>query len=261
MNQDAIEQAAQQLVDARVSGVVLAELDARWAPCKAAEAHAIQDATVDLLRDRVAGWKVATSPAGELVRGVVLASRVFDSHARISAALVPMRAVEVEIAFRFKRDLPPRDEPYEYDEVADAVTPFAAIEIVDSRFASYADAPWMHRAADCMSNGAFIAGEARPDWRSTGIDLSTLEATLTVGDDVLVRRVGGHPARDPLLPAVALVNAFRAQAGVLEGQFVTTGTFTGMNRIDTDASVVGRFKDFAEVSFAFVGAPQIAASS
>ena len=53
-----------------------------------------------------------------------------------------------------------------------------------------------------------------------------------------MRRVGGHPAGDPLLPAVELVNAMRLREGVRAGQVVTTGTYTrGARELADRASV------------------------
>ncbi|TCK35206.1 2-keto-4-pentenoate hydratase [Paraburkholderia sp. BL8N3] len=250
MSPDTIQRAARRLIGARTGGDLIEELDADLRPVTVAEAHAIQDATVALLGESVSGWKVTTSPEGEFVRGVVLASRVFDSPACVPAALVPMLAVEVEIAFRFDHDLPARARPYDAAEIAGAVTPFAAIEVVDSRFRRYADTPVLHRMADCVSNGAFVAGSGPRDWR--GLDLSALEVSLAVEGEVIVRRVGGHPTVDPMLPVVALVNNFRAIDGVRAGQFVTTGTFTGLTRVRAGESVAGSFAGFGSVQLTFV---------
>jgi len=101
-----------------------------------------------------------------------------------------------------------------------------------------------------VSNGAFVAGEVREDWRE--FDLATLEASLCVGEDVLVKRIGGHASGDPLLPAIALVNAFRHDGGVPAGRFVTTGTYTGIQRIDSGARITGSFAGFGAVSLTFV---------
>ena len=239
-----------QLIAAREEGHHLKELSTDAQPTTMDEAHAIQDAIVELLGDRVAGWKVATSPAGEFARGVVLASRVFESPATIAQELCPMKIVEVEIAFRFEGDLPPRDQDYEYEEVAEAVVPFVAIEVVDSRFISYKDTPWMQRAADFMSNGAFVAGSPVKNWR--GIDLSTLEVALSVDDELKVGRVGGHPTTDPMLPVVALANAMRKGQGVKTGQFATTGSFTGMTSVEAGQWVTGTFRHFGSVAAGFV---------
>jgi 2-keto-4-pentenoate hydratase len=135
--------------------------------------------------------------------------------------------MEAEIGFRFLRDAPPRMEAYSYAEVAERVVAFPALEIVATRYRNYPATPLIERTADCMSNGAYVVGDDRPDWRS--FDLTTIGVTLSFGDDVIVQRNGGHPAGDPLKPAVNLVNALRSGAGVRAGQLMTTGTYTELN--------------------------------
>lgn len=152
-----------------------------------------------------------------------------------------MLGIEAEIAFRFDRAFPPRKQPFERDEVAAAVTAFPAIEIVGSRFCSYADTPPIVRVADYMSNAAFVAGRPRPDWRS--FDLKTLEASLSIDGIEVVRRVGGN-ANDPLDQAVALVNALRAKGGIAAGKFVTTGTYTGLSKAIPARSMRAVFAGF-----------------
>lgn len=250
MRRDFIEKAARQLIEGREGEKRLEKLSGDAQPSTMEEAHAIQDAIVHILGDQVAGWKVAESPAGGLARGVILASRVFNGPARLPAALCPMKVVEVEIAFRFEHELPTRNRDYDYAEVAQAVVPFAAIEVVDSRFASYSDTPWMHRAADFMSNGAFVVGGSVADWQ--GIELSTLDVCLSINGEAKVSKTGGHPAIDPMLPVVALVNAFRKREGVKRGQFVTTGSFTGMTVVQAGQQVKGTFKHFGSVTVEFV---------
>src|ERR1700761_8454943 len=129
------EEAARQLVGARESGKLLSQLSIDSRPRTIDEAHRIQAATVTILHDEIAGWKVANSPTGEFMYGIVLASRVFESPAKIRQTVCPMMTVEVEIAFRFIRDLPQQPIPYSHQEVFDAIQPFAAIEVVDSRYA------------------------------------------------------------------------------------------------------------------------------
>ena len=243
-----IEGAALLFVDARRAGALLDQLPDACRPRTVDDAHAIQDATVRLLREDVAGWKVGAPMEGQIVRGVLLRSRVMDSGAVLSPTLAPMLGVEAEIAFRFDRDLPARATPYTYAEVAAAVTAFAAIEIVDSRFRDYPNPPLLDRIADCVSNGAFVKGTLQPRWRD--FDLSTIEVALVIDGKEIVRRVGGHPASDPLLPAVALVNDCARRDGVKAGKVMTTGTYTGLNHAKPGDRVVAIFEGFgrAEVT-------------
>src|SRR5436190_14048307 len=247
MNQDAIDEAARLLVGARESGVLLDALPAAGRPQNLAEAHAIQDATVAALGDAVAGWKVGAPIDGRIVRGAILRSRIIPSGGSIAAASVPLLGVEAEIAFRFDQALEPRARPYDYAEVAAAVTAFPAIEIVDSRFRDYRNAPLLERIADCVSNGAFVVGDAKSGWRE--FDLAKLDVRLEIDGEVLVRRIGGHPAGDPLLPAIELVNDLRQNRGVDKGQLMTTGTYTGLNFVSrgTRARAVFELFGIAEV--------------
>jgi 2-keto-4-pentenoate hydratase len=249
MTPDAISEAARLLVEARRSGTHLGGLPEALRPANVGDAHAIQDATVAALGETVAGWKVGAPKDGRVVRGVLLASRVFASPARIPAALVPLLGVEAEVAFRFDRALPPRATGYTYAEVADAVTAFVAIEVVDTRYASYKDAPLIERIADCVSNGAFVVGDVQPGWRS--FDLAQLTVALVVDGVSTVRRAGGHPAGDPLLPAVALVNDLGGEGGVAAGRVMTTGTYTGLTFVKPGQAVDVAFEGFGAASVRF----------
>jgi len=236
------------LITARRSGTRIASLPAGSHPGNLNEAHALQDATVAKLGERIAGWKVAVTKDGEVLRGVIVGSRMLKSPASLPAADVPLLGIEGEIAFLFDRDLPPRGTDYSAEDVAKAVTAVVGIEIVASRFQDYANTPLLDRTADCMSNGAFIIGTHRPYWRQT--DLSALEATLRVNGTIAVQKTAAHIAGDPIRPAVALVNVLRHAGGVMAGQIITTGTYTGLYFAAAGDSIIVEFTGFgtAEVT-------------
>lgn len=249
MKPDDVLRAAKALHGARKTGIRLDRLPETARPRNAAEALAIQLATVAELGDTVAGWKVATSAEYGVMIGCLLGSRVFKNGAAIAAASMPMLGIEAEIAFRFDRPFPPRDLAYERVEIEAGVTAFPAIEIVDTRFRDYEGTPAIERTADFMSNGGFVAGTARDDWRT--FDLAHLEVTLVIDGAERVRRVGGHVAGDPLIPAVALVNTLRASSGIQAGTFVTTGTYTGLERAKAGSVVEVTFRGFGTVACSF----------
>jgi 2-keto-4-pentenoate hydratase len=250
MDRDAIDRAAKLLDKARRTGNRLDRLPETSRPRNAAEAYAIQLATVTAMGDSVAGWKVAASAEYGLLIGILVRSRVFADGAAIASAGMSMRGVEVEIAFRFDQPLPPRERAYERSEVEAAVTAFPAIEIVDTRYRDYHGMPAIERAADFMSNGGFVAGAARDDWRS--FDLAKLEACLTIDGVEIVRRVGGHAAGDPLIPAIALANHLRLSTGIAPGLVTTTGTYTGLEVAGANSVVEGTFAGFGSVTCRFV---------
>lgn len=242
MNQTAIEQAAAVIADAARHARRIDSLPDAARPRTIAEAHAIQDALVAALNERVAGWKVSVGKDGEVMRGAILGSRLLKSPAELPAVQVPLRGIEAEIGFRFDRDMPPRDRDYHRDEITTAITALVGIEVVDSRFISYRDMPVLDRTADCMSNGAYIVGTIRPDWR--GFDLSSLTATLRVNGKLTIERTASHPAGDPILPAVALINDLRTRSGVAAGQIITTGTYTGLHFAEPGDHLVAEFEGF-----------------
>jgi 2-keto-4-pentenoate hydratase len=245
----AIREAARILADARRDGATRDALPASCRPATLDDAHAIEVATAAHLGDAIAGWKVAATPDGHLARGAMLRSRLVASGAHLDAATMPLLGVECEIAFRFDTACPARDRAYAYDDVAASVTALPAIEVVDSRFRGYPNAPFLDRVADCMSNGAFVAGTPRDDWRA--FDLARLAAELVIDDATVVNRVGGHPTRDPLLPAVALANDLRTTVGIAAGTIVTTGTYTGLNFARPGQRVTARFQGFGSATVTF----------
>lgn len=249
MDADDIEKVAALFVAARRSGTPLQALPEPLRPTTLEDAHAIQAAAAVQLGEQVAGWKVAFTPERRLARGGLLASRVARSGDTLSSAMTPVLGIEAEIAFRFDRALPPRAAEYEYEEVAAAVTAVPGIEIVDSRYADYPKPPLLDRVADFHSNGAYVLGTPLADWRSR--DLVNLDVEVVIDGQSVVRRVGGHAAKDPLLPAVALVNDLRTSTGIEAGRFVTTGSYTGINYAKPGQSVQAIFHGLAEVSLQF----------
>lgn len=249
----AVDEAARLLATARASGRPLDALPASCRPSSLEDAYAIQQATTELAGDSIAGWKVGTTPEGLLAHGGLLRSRILADGSQVAATLVPLLGVEAEIAFRLDRALPPRPQEYTYEEVAESVTALPAIEVVDSRFRGYPNVPFLDRTADFMSNGAFIRGEPRADWRRH--DLVSLDAELTIDGRTIVRCTGGHPAKDPLLPAVALVNELRARSGIDAGMIITTGTYTGLQFAKPGNTIVATFHGFGSASVHFGEAP------
>ena len=99
-----------------------------------------------------------------------------------------------------------------------------------------------------MSNGAFVVGASVSDWRTR--DLTQADVELAIDGATIVRKVGGHPARDPLLPAIALVNDLRTQ-GIDAGSMITTGTYTGLNHAKRGQTVEAIFHGIGTVTVHF----------
>jgi 2-keto-4-pentenoate hydratase len=249
MGPNDIAAAAALLVAARREGRRIGPLPTACRPAGVADAHAIQDAVTAALGTPIGAFK-ANAPAGaEPTRGVIYAPTVYASPARISVAVVPQCGVEGEVAFRFRRDLPPRPTPYTREEVAAAVEACAAIEPVTSRFENPDVATPMEKLADCIANGAFVHGATVTDGQR--LDLGKLKVTLTVNGVVVLEQTGGHPTGDPLGIAVALVEMMRATTGVKSGQFVTCGSCTGLRYLKPGDTCGVRFEGLGSAELTF----------
>jgi 2-keto-4-pentenoate hydratase len=249
MDRKSVDQAAEALASAWKSGKLLDSLPAGCSPTTVDEALEIQAAMIARLGETVAGWKVARPPSGEMLSGTILKPRLFANGARVPASLTPLRGVEAEIAFHFNKPLPARASDYTREEVEDVVTAFIGFEIVDSRFRDYKGAPLFDKTADLQSNGGFVVGPNIPDWRRK--DLVNIEVTLKVNGEVKHQAKGGHPQKDPLLPAIAFANLRRQSGGIGAGQMVTTGTYTGMTFVKPGDAMSVHFEGVDPVAFSF----------
>ena len=130
-------------------GQVIDALPPPLRPVSRAEGYAIQAEIEALSEKPLFGWKIAaTSVAGQKHIGVdgplagrLLAERVHGDDDEIPLGANRMRVAECEFAFRMGRDLPPRETPYEREDVLDAVADLClAIEVPDSRYADFVTA-------------------------------------------------------------------------------------------------------------------------
>ena len=177
-------------------------------PVTLEESHAIQVAAAERLGETIAGWKVAATPEGRVVRGGLLRSRVVRSGATLSSSLVPLLGVEAEIAFRFERALPARAP-----RTATRKSRTRRWRCPPSRSSIpvFATIP-----AHLCSTGSPTACPTARSSRGTPAAMAKVDLVpnpdveLTI-DGIHRAAIGGHLTKDPLLPAVALVNDLRAR--------------------------------------------------
>lgn len=244
MDKAHVNEAASLLAAARRKRVRLESLPAACRPRSIAEGHAIQDAVAIELGAAVGGYKAAppaspdpsrrrdesdrTAPWSnpEGIRALIFEPTIRASPCVFPSNEAPQCGVEGEIAFRFRRDLPPRATPYSRDEIAAVVDAYPAVEVVSSRYASPQKVTFLDKLADCVSNSGFVYGAKCTDWQR--LRLAELRVKLVVNGETIVDRVGGHPMGDPFAIVVALVEMMRTTVGVKAGQFVTCGSHTGL---------------------------------
>jgi 2-keto-4-pentenoate hydratase len=228
-------------------------------PATLAEGHAAQAALAALAGEAI-GWKIAaTSEAGQRHIGVShpLAGRLFArfavaNGATLDAGPMHMRVAEPELAFRFGRDLPPREHDYTRAEVLDTVAALhLAIEVPDSRIQNFASAGAPQLLADDACAGFFVLGPAVPDWRS--LDLPRQPAAIAREDDGRSHEgSGANVLGDPVAGLVWLVNDCRSRGVALRaGEIVTTGTCAKPMPIEPGARVTANFAALGSVHVRF----------
>jgi 2-keto-4-pentenoate hydratase len=247
------ERFAALLIQARISGRRIGALPPELEPSDEAAAYRLQDMVVDKLGVKVAGWKVgAPSRTAPPSCAPLFAGHVVKSPAHILASRDGENGVEAELAFRLGRDLPTRGRPYSAEDVWDAVdTLHPAIEYLDSRFADRRAASVLAQLADNLTNGGFCWGPPLADWR--GLDLAKAEATLLLAGQQAAHAVGGNAAGHPRRLIAWLANHCAERGRPLRaGDFVTTGSHTGLVTAPLRAAVVARFAEIGESQLTLV---------
>ncbi len=195
---------------------------------------------------RATAWKAGTSgpqvePTGAPIGDVRPSPAVFRAHD------FHMIGIEAEVAYRFRRDLPPLSS-FDEAELADAVGEvLVTIEVCDTRMADWKGASPLWKLADFQLNGALVTGSGTLDWRS--VDYGSQAAELWINGEKNVERIGSHPLGNPfgILPWAAAHCAERA-GGLKAGDLVTTGSWTGMEFVQPGDSVIARFPGIGEAS-------------
>ncbi|APX94129.1 hypothetical protein BWR19_14945 [Halomonas sp. 1513] len=222
------EQAAGLLEAVLNGGPRLSALPDSCRPRDAEQAYRIQQRLVERLGGR-GGWKVgAASPESAPHYAALPARLLHEGHVERRLADFTVGAIEAEVAFRLKHDLPARDSAYSRDEVLAAVaSAHAAIELVDSRFLDWpSGVDKLSQLADLQNCGCLVVGDGAADWQS--LSLERIEVALTIGGRMAVNTQGGNPAGDPAALLVWLANALPQTGQSLRaGEIVTCGSYTG----------------------------------
>lgn len=248
-----IDAAAAALLDARRSGTRLDALPEGAKPSSEAEAYAVQDAIARALGP-VAGWKVgAPSATATPARAALHADTIFETDAgtcHLPASLFHLIGAEAEIAYRFGRDLPPENGPYDREVVLAAVeTMHPAIEIADTRFTVFGAVDPHSQRADQQNHGVLVLGPGLTEWRH--LDPVTQAVRLTIDGKVLHDHVGGNSAVDAVRLLVWLANeGARSLGGIKAGQVVTTGSCTGTDFVTAPTRMVAEFPGLGSLTLA-----------
>ena len=218
-------------------------------PRREADAYAIQRLSLEMLGP-IGGWKVgAAGPEAPIACAPMPESGLHDSPAVLDGAAFTSREIESEIAFVLGRDLPPRAHAYTPAEMQAALaTCHAGLEVLQSRFADPDSVDGLSHLADLIRHGAYVLGPSIQGWRE--IDFTTLEVRQTIAGETIT--CVGNPAGDMLRLVTWLANEGAVWAGgLLAGQIVTCGSWTGKLQAPEGAEVSAQFGHLPPVSLRF----------
>jgi 2-keto-4-pentenoate hydratase len=252
--------AADLLVRHRDAGTRIRELPAAERPRSREEGYAVQAQWMRHTRSPLYGWKIAaTSAAGQRhinvqgpMAGRLLAERVLPEGRTVALAGNLMRVVELELAFRMARDLPPRNAPYAVDEVLAAVdTLHPALEIPDSRYEDFVAAGEAQLIADNACAHLFMLGPAvKADWRA--LDLAAHAVWAEVAGRGRHDGRGSNVLGDPRIAMAWIANELSGLGITLaRDEVVTTGTCVVPIAVVPGDTVRAFFGAFGEMSVGF----------
>ena len=247
---------AQLLWQARRSGGVVA-LEDVTPPATLEDAYAVQDEVVRLCGQPIRAYKVGSTSreaqralgTTEPGAGAVPAPYLHVSPARIAVAPAQTPCVEGEIAFRLGRDLPPRSQAYDHDDLIAAIDAAAgAIEVVGTRLAGgLAGKGRTLVTADCGVNIDLVVGKWMPDWRA--LNLKAHRVAMTINGQKRGAGTGARALGDPLNVMVWLANHLSRRGRALtRGLCVSTGTCTGLDPVRPGDKVVADFASLGTVA-------------
>ena len=243
-----ISHAVSSLIEARRSG---RQMTPPFAMPNRDAVYAIQDG-VARATGPVAGWKVgARTPSAEPNPAPLLAGALVKSPARFDGKAMHMIGVEIEISFHIVRDIAARSDPVGRDEALAAVgDAFVGMEVVDTRLADFqkADPEWL--LADNQMNHALVVGDSIANWK--GLDWASLQVKLVIDGKTMVDQKGGLGAVDPVRPLAWMIDhAVRRRGGIVKGQAITTGSWTGLRYFPPGTRAKGEFSGLGSVEASF----------
>jgi 2-keto-4-pentenoate hydratase len=241
---------AAMLLDARRTNTPIDDLPEALRPTTVDEAYYVQD-RLALAFGEIGGWKVgAPTPDATPMFAPMPAAWIAANNA-VLGGRHRFYGLEAEIAFLFGKDLPQREKAYSREEVVAAIAScHPAIEVIESGLTDPLKAARLSMIGDLQMHGGFVYGAAVPNWQK--IDFLKEHVTLAVDGIVRVERTGSNTSGDlmRLLPWLANEGAVRT-GGLKAGQWVTTGSWIGLERGIAGARVDVTFSTAGEVRLRF----------
>ncbi|MBB5316205.1 2-keto-4-pentenoate hydratase [Tunturibacter empetritectus] len=243
-------EAADLLLDARRTGVPIEDLPEALQPKDMTEAYALQDHIAEAY-GAIGGWKIGAPSAEAEPLFAPMPRAWMAGDGAVVGEVRRYRGLESEIAFLMGEDLPGRATPYSREEVVAAIAScHPAIEVIESGLLDPLKAARMSMLGDLQMHGGFVYGPAVAEWKK--IDFKTEHVVIAVDGAVRVERTGSNTSGDlmRLLPWLANEGAART-GGLKAGQWVTTGSWTGVTAANSGSVADVKFSSAGEVHLRF----------
>ncbi len=222
------------------------------------DAYGIQRAAFALRNSPVAAYKVGLTNvnvqqamgAREPIVGCLATDDIIRSPACIHISR-HLRIVEAELVFEIGKDLSGLSAPYSRFDVVSAIeNVYAGIEICNSRFGPE-DVSLPYLVADNSNADHLVLGSRLRGLRA--VDLTDLPVTLTFQGRSVVSGSSAKVLGDPIASVIWLANWLASRGETLKrGQFVASGSCTGVTELDIGEMVVARFGEFGTAQAVFV---------
>jgi 2-keto-4-pentenoate hydratase len=248
---------AHALWDARLNATAIPrEFDGK--PATEDAGYRIQSDMIDYSGLPVAGWKIGATT--EPLLGVLGVDRpflgpVFDKFTWRSGDTIPFQdgyRIETEMTLRMKSDLPFRTEPYGREECEAAIgSIFTSFEIIRFRFEGEGAGASYRAVADGGVNAGLVLGPETTDW--SGLDLMNHPVSLSINGEHVVTGAPNELMWDHIFDAAGWTacHSFMEGRGLRAGDYLMTGTCTGMRPLVRGDSVVADFGSMGKISAAF----------
>lgn len=243
-------EAASLLLTARRTGKQLSGLPADVAPRTMAEAYEVQHAVMKGLSAGIAGYKISIFPDGATAVAPILTPLGTANGAERSLAPATRMGIELEFGFRFAKAV--AATALAADVLAAIDMTVVTIELCDSRYEGIDGKAREVLVADMISNQGWVAGTAPKFDGARNFKGATCRQLFD--GKVQTERTASHPNGDPLYPLPLLPQALAAGGYALSaGQFVITGSLTGLTWVAAPLLVEGEIDGFGKVACRLVG--------
>jgi 2-keto-4-pentenoate hydratase len=243
-----IEDAARHLSSARRERRSLEQLPESCSLANDDEALLVQRRILDLLGEKIGGWKASLPQPKGLFVAPLPASMIRSTSPCPTVLHNGIVKVEPEIACVIGRDLPPRPTLYTESEVRGAIAEtHMVLELIGSRYPDPNGVPFPDNLADCLQNhGLFVGPVVRGAFDK---NLESFAIRISSPASVIAAREGHHPNGHPLKPLVWLANFLSERGETLKaGQIVTTGSYLGIVEVPADTPLTVEYGDIGSLS-------------